>query len=646
MAAVGFTGCDGFEGVHWGANPCGIHVAATVDWMHAMLQGIGKHLVNFICSNLRKWKLQTHVNQFMSNLNRRSCHPFINLKYLTQGANGLDLQDATDIPGIVTQLGIALGDRPPGYTFPQGNHQGLTKNKLTAIQRTIYLFLRACRQKRRSEHTTCQIMDFETTIVALLQSLRDSFQHVSGSACCMPKFHSPLHFGLQISLFGNLFYTDTNMWEHFHQVAAKKVYNQTAKRKKTLEEDMAAQLDKSGEFRWLFDQLDTPSCIKPRHSPSADLSTYLEEDESFRMTETYTEVEWDADEVPDNCPIDYETFDILRNRYAEYDSEHTSPVIGIGSHVVFRNQLFKQTRFADQEVIRLRAIRNYQSTGEWFDGVATVCDSGHGETTRRPTPLTSSRHSKTLIYKHHADRQFRKVVCIFAIGGTGDVYLLCHNLKPLNSSRTSAKQGGHPIAKWACQSRIVYNWPLLKLAGTSNSCFEVVLLAEVESCVYLAQHAHSDNAYWAIVDADEMPHQQVYYNDDDDVLYEETPSWFSKLGRRPMVDLEELRKQKLKKRGKSPSTSQPTALKWYNRTSTKPFMTVQEFDAKLGLTDMCYLSAQDLVESCPNPTLAYDDQHSNTAPEEGTSGHESDDSQGSEVIDECDEMDLDADLLC
>lgn len=44
---------NGFRGLWWGANTGGIHLAAGPDWMHLMLEGLGKHLVNFIGETLR-----------------------------------------------------------------------------------------------------------------------------------------------------------------------------------------------------------------------------------------------------------------------------------------------------------------------------------------------------------------------------------------------------------------------------------------------------------------------------------------------------------------------------------------------------------------------------------------------------------------
>ena len=38
---------SGFDGIDWGANPHGIHLAAGPDWMHLMLEGLGKHILKY-----------------------------------------------------------------------------------------------------------------------------------------------------------------------------------------------------------------------------------------------------------------------------------------------------------------------------------------------------------------------------------------------------------------------------------------------------------------------------------------------------------------------------------------------------------------------------------------------------------------------
>ena len=175
-----------------------------------MLQGLGKSLINFIATKLRGWKIQTAVNESVRTLNTRSSYPLMTLKYLPEGITALDLQDASEIPGILIQIAVVLGNQPPGYRFPKGNHVGLSKGKLRKIQRCIYLFLRLCRCHRKRKSTDRDVEVFQATLREFLLNFRDCFQDVSKSRCKFPKFHSVLHFALQITEFGSTFFTDTN----------------------------------------------------------------------------------------------------------------------------------------------------------------------------------------------------------------------------------------------------------------------------------------------------------------------------------------------------------------------------------------------------------------------------------------------------
>ena len=44
---------SGFRGLWWGANNRGIHFAAGPDWMHLMLEGLGKHILNYTTAILK-----------------------------------------------------------------------------------------------------------------------------------------------------------------------------------------------------------------------------------------------------------------------------------------------------------------------------------------------------------------------------------------------------------------------------------------------------------------------------------------------------------------------------------------------------------------------------------------------------------------
>jgi hypothetical protein len=600
-------GKDGFDGVHWGANPCEIHLACGVDSMHGMLQGRGKSLVNFICANLRTWKLQTHVNQFMCSLNRRTSHPSFFFKFLTEGANGLDLQDATAIPGIIVQLAVALGDCPPGHTFSGVSRTGLTKQKLQQMQQCVYLFLRCCRLKKKSKYTLADVMDFESTIHAYLLSMRDVFQTVSKSSCNYPKFHSIIHFGLQITQFGDLFFTDTNTWEHYHQVAAKSVYKQVSKRKKTLAKDMAARIDKNAELEWVFDETDAPTFMKQRGPDKPDLTKLLQADEDFKMVESHMEIDWNTDTAPDACSVDFDTFAILREAFAEFEgNDHEAPrTVVIGSCLLFKNQLYKKTRFADQEVIRLRATRNYERSGPWFDGLSAVFDEPNAGLQRTHNMFLPGK-SEPLTKTADGIRQFYILECIFCI--EGGIYCLVKRTRPADGKRRNSKKMAHPVPEWSAQPRCVYNWPLLQTMRSTTEAYAIVLPCEIESCVYFGSHATRPDTYWAVIDSDEMPHQEVFFDSTDDLLYQDMPDWFSTLGRTKVVDLvakaakKDKKKQKnaCSKSKKKKQNSAPNGKKWYERQSNVAYKTVSEFDQKLGLEDMHYITADQLMGSTPS----------------------------------------------
>ena len=44
---------SGFRDLWWGANDRGIHFAAGPDWMHLMLEGLGKHILIYITAILK-----------------------------------------------------------------------------------------------------------------------------------------------------------------------------------------------------------------------------------------------------------------------------------------------------------------------------------------------------------------------------------------------------------------------------------------------------------------------------------------------------------------------------------------------------------------------------------------------------------------
>ena len=255
------TGHDtksGFEGVDFGANPYGLGMAASMDWMHGIYEGLAKNIVDFTQAFLRKWDLLTAVNDAVKNVNRRTSHPAFKLKNLTNGFSDLGKIDSTLMPGVIVQLRIVLGNEPPGHTFPVGKKGrkkkntkidntkndgdapvGLTVKKLRWFQRMMYLFnklayMRTFVQNTRKDvevihfvvhayssvyntNLYCHESDikfmqvFTETITVFLLLFRDLCQGVSKSHMNYPKFHMPVHLPMMIFEYANLFYTDTQM---------------------------------------------------------------------------------------------------------------------------------------------------------------------------------------------------------------------------------------------------------------------------------------------------------------------------------------------------------------------------------------------------------------------------------------------------
>jgi hypothetical protein len=253
------TGHDtksGFDGVDFGANPYGLGMAASMDWMHGIYEGLAKNIVDFTQAFLQKWDLLTKVNDAVKNVNRRTSHPAFKLKNLTNGFSDLGKIDSTLMPGVILQLRIVLGNEPPGHTFPVGKKGrkkktnkkddtpvGLTRKKLQGFQRMMYLFSKLahmrtfvqntrkdvevrhilychefdCHESVYNTNLCCHEFDikslqvFTETITVFLLLFRDLCQGVSKSRMNYPKFHMPVHLPMIIFEYANLFYTDTQM---------------------------------------------------------------------------------------------------------------------------------------------------------------------------------------------------------------------------------------------------------------------------------------------------------------------------------------------------------------------------------------------------------------------------------------------------
>ena len=110
--------------------------------------GNGKHLIRFIAAKLKNLKLLNSVNDKIKQLHRRTSVPSIDLKKLKTGISSLSLVDASDIPGILIQIAIVVGDSDvAGSTI-----------KSIKWQKCIYFFLCLCRSRRKEGgHTDAEV---------------------------------------------------------------------------------------------------------------------------------------------------------------------------------------------------------------------------------------------------------------------------------------------------------------------------------------------------------------------------------------------------------------------------------------------------------------------------------------------------------
>jgi len=132
-----------------GDNPYGEGFMTSMDWLHGMNEGLGKHLIKFLCTLMRKWKILTPVDASLKKLNRKTSHPQFHFKNLNKGLSNLDKIDALHVPGVLMQISIVLGHKPPGHTFSTGSSEGaLTTRRFQSLQDMISLFLRLDRHKR------------------------------------------------------------------------------------------------------------------------------------------------------------------------------------------------------------------------------------------------------------------------------------------------------------------------------------------------------------------------------------------------------------------------------------------------------------------------------------------------------------------
>ena len=101
--------------------------------------GNGKHLIRFIAAKLKNLKQLNSVNDKIKQLHRRTSVPPIDLKKLKTGISTLSLVDASDIPGILIQISIVVGDSAVAGSTIQSSQW----------QKCIYFFLCLCRSRRK-----------------------------------------------------------------------------------------------------------------------------------------------------------------------------------------------------------------------------------------------------------------------------------------------------------------------------------------------------------------------------------------------------------------------------------------------------------------------------------------------------------------
>lgn len=153
---------SGFRGIWWGANPHGVHLATGPDWMHLMLEGLGRHLLSYICTVLKKagWhKSDFYCNKFVffnfnncfsghdkevdtyvTKLERRTSALPAGLKVISNGISSVGTISAMDLPGVLIQVALAIGDHSSTKLPPR-----ITRN----IQRALYYFFALQRGRSR-----------------------------------------------------------------------------------------------------------------------------------------------------------------------------------------------------------------------------------------------------------------------------------------------------------------------------------------------------------------------------------------------------------------------------------------------------------------------------------------------------------------
>ena len=173
------VGCGG------GGNPYGIHLAAGPDWMHLMHEGLGKHLLTYICAVLKKsgrnleefYKIHRNnikvffcfsgklkkIDSYVAALDRRTSAMPSGLKKISDGLESIGTLSAMDLPGVLAQVALAIGSHSSGdlpsavtknvqhaittisHSSASANATSQTKSRLRwDIQKQCFIFLNEC----------------------------------------------------------------------------------------------------------------------------------------------------------------------------------------------------------------------------------------------------------------------------------------------------------------------------------------------------------------------------------------------------------------------------------------------------------------------------------------------------------------------
>lgn len=241
---------SGFRGTSFGGHPMAKAMALGPDWMHLMLEGLGKDLLRFVVAVLDKGKLLESVDRFVSELNRSTNAEDVDLKYLAKGISGVSMMSAKQLPGVLLQTAIALGEE---------REKKIPGTYVKNIHCCIYLFFRVSRGVMQDEHTEEDVVKLDNDILEFLIRLKNTFFLLSKSKFQYYKFHMLLHVPQQMRWFGNIRVVDSNRWEAFHLPACKEVYRRTPRRTLTLYEDMDRAMVQVGQLDCVLEKVN--ACI-------------------------------------------------------------------------------------------------------------------------------------------------------------------------------------------------------------------------------------------------------------------------------------------------------------------------------------------------------------------------------------------------